>query len=215
MTARMSAARKEAFLAALAETGNATLAAEQAGLSRSWAGKARLTDAGFDARVRAARAAAEARLGALDGNRPPEGWRVRAAVELVVTRGGGRRGAQVARAAGDRRWGKRTEERFLTALGQTRNLRFSAGAAGMSVASLEKHMRKWPAFTRRVRAVLRISAARLAMLLITPREDEVEAALEAAGLRAIGVEGAWVPEEMSMAEMLRTARRNKRTINGE
>jgi hypothetical protein len=41
-----------AYLRALAETANATLAAERAGVSRTWAYKVREVDAGFDARCR-------------------------------------------------------------------------------------------------------------------------------------------------------------------
>jgi hypothetical protein len=89
MTAKMAAAKVEAFLAALAETGNASLSAKQAGLSRSWVTKARWVDAGLDARVREARAAAAARLGAARGNRPAEGWRMRGGVAAAVDQGEG------------------------------------------------------------------------------------------------------------------------------
>lgn len=200
MTAKMAAAKVEAFLAALAETGNATLAAAQAGLSRSWVNKARAVDAGLDARVRAARAAAAARLGALEANRPAEAWRTRGGVELVVTRRG-----QVARAPGARRWTKRMEERFLVAIRQTRNLEIAAPAVGMSVASLEKHRRRWPAFDRRVRAALRLSAGALAMRLVVEMEEE---GADAAAPALLG----W-PDGMTVEAAINTLRRHKAEIN--
>jgi hypothetical protein len=199
MTAKMSAARKEAFLAALAETGNASLSARQAGLSRSWVNKARAVDADLDARVAAARQAAAARLGACEGNRPPEAWRMRGGVELVLTKAG-----QVARAPGERRWTKRTEERFLRALGETRNLSIAAPAVGMSVASLEKHRAKWPAFDRRVRTALLLSARTLAMRLIEEDGGEWE------------TDDAWDwPTGMSVADVINSVLRHKQAIGSD
>jgi hypothetical protein len=193
MTAKMAAAKVEAFLAALAETGNASLSAKQAGLSRSWVTKARWVDATLDARVRAARAAAAARLGAARGNRPAEGWRMRGGVSLVVTRRG-----QIARAPGRRRWTREKEEHFLLALQKTRNLKVAAPAVGMSIASLEKHMRRWPAFRERVARALRISAPHLAMLLI---DDGAADPPEMPDLT-------W-PAGMDAGALIRTLRRNK------
>ena len=45
----ISTAREIAYLRALADTGNATLAAERAGVSRDWAYKKRKQDSRFDA----------------------------------------------------------------------------------------------------------------------------------------------------------------------
>jgi hypothetical protein len=201
MTARVAAAKVEAFLAALAETGNASLAATQAGLSRSWVNKARGADAGLDARVRAARAAAAGRLARCEGNRPPEEWRMRRGVELVVTRRG-----QIARAPGARRWTKRMEERFLFAVRETRNLRLAAPAVGMSLASLEKHRRRWSAFDRRVRAALRLSAGGLAMRLVVPADAPEEA------LEPMPAGFGW-PWGMSVATAINTLRRNPDVID--
>lgn len=55
-------AQEIAYLRALAETGNATLAAEKAGVSKSWTYKKRREDAAFDALCRRTVAAARVRL---------------------------------------------------------------------------------------------------------------------------------------------------------
>ncbi len=62
MSRKFSERRRKAFLSALAATGNQTLAAERVGVSRSWVGLQRATDAGFGAAVRAAIAVARERL---------------------------------------------------------------------------------------------------------------------------------------------------------
>lgn len=194
MTAKMAAGKVEAFLAALAETGNASLAAKQAGLSRSWVTKARWVDAALDAQVRAARAEAAGRLAACEANRPPEAWAMRKGAALVVTRRG-----QIARAPGRRRWTRHKEEHFLLALRKTRNLGVAAQAVGMSIASLEKHMARWPAFRERVSRALRISAPRLAMLLIA-----YDGGAEPPEMPDL----AW-PAGMDAGTLIRTLRRNK------
>lgn len=58
----ITSARELAYLRALAETGNATLAAQRAGVSRAWAYKKRAVDAGFDGWCRAMAAESRARL---------------------------------------------------------------------------------------------------------------------------------------------------------
>jgi hypothetical protein len=172
-------------------------------LSHAKPRRRRRADADFDKAVTAARAAAATRLGGAAGNRPPEAWRMRGGVELVVTRRG-----QIARAPGERRWTKRTEERFLVALRKTRNLSVAAPAAGMSIASLEKHRARWPAFDRRVRAALRLSYGPVAMRLIEGERLAGEAPDEVGGW-------AWQTMEMPLETLLRTARRNKGLINGD
>jgi len=97
MSAKISAARKAAFLKALAERGNFTLSAEKAKVSRSWVLLHRKADAAFDAACREAVAAAKARLGAHPERRPPSGWGHLDGVELVVRGTNGRR-VQIARA---------------------------------------------------------------------------------------------------------------------
>lgn len=62
MATRIEPARTAAYLRALADTGNATLAAERAGVSRDWAYKRREQDARFDRLCREMAALAKARL---------------------------------------------------------------------------------------------------------------------------------------------------------
>ena len=60
MPSKISIGREVIFLRALADTGNATLAAERAGVSWSWAYKRREVDARFDALFREITALARA-----------------------------------------------------------------------------------------------------------------------------------------------------------
>jgi hypothetical protein len=62
MPKTITTAQEFAYLRALAETGNATLAAERAGVSRTWAYKKRAVDAWFAERVRELTALAGERL---------------------------------------------------------------------------------------------------------------------------------------------------------
>lgn len=164
MTAKVSEAKRRAFLRAFAQSGNMTLSAERAGMSKSWVTKARRADPDFDLACRAAKAASVGRLGAGDCNRPPKGWRQSRGADLVVRRAG-RRPAQVVRSAGPWQWTPRAEARFLGLLPATRNLRLAAAQAGMGRASLEAHLRRWPDFRRRVRKALAIGRIRLGAAL--------------------------------------------------
>ncbi|HEY0414306.1 MAG TPA: hypothetical protein VGD66_14315 [Allosphingosinicella sp.] len=172
MVAKMSEKRVNAFLRAYARSGNMTLSAEQAGMSKSWAVKRRWVDAAFDAACRAAKQASVARLAGSGSNRPPEGWGQRAGVDLVVARGG-RRPPQVVRSLRTR-WTPRAEARFLGALGQSCNVRIACEEAGMTVSSYEAHRRRWPDFRRRVAEALAIGRVRIEARL----EAEAEAGAE-------------------------------------
>lgn len=147
MYKKMNAARRAAFLRALAATGNVTLAAERAGVSRSWVVKARRAEPEFEAACAAAVAQAAARLGAEEGNRPPAGWGFLDGAELVV-RGSNRRRVQIARARAGQ-WSARTEDRFLAALASTCNVKASCAAAGKGFTSAYAHRKRWPDFARR------------------------------------------------------------------
>src|SRR5438105_14211383 len=63
MPAEVSTSRLFAFLKGLRDTGNATLAAEWAGVSRDWAYKRRRHDPWFEALYREMKAVARERLG--------------------------------------------------------------------------------------------------------------------------------------------------------
>ena len=164
--------RCAAFVRALEATGNVTLAAERACVSRSWVLKRRREDPGFDAACRAAIAAACGSLGEREANRHPDkGWGSLDGVELVV-RGttGGRSGAakprvQVARARAGQ-WTARVENRFLAVLAATCNVKAALAEVGMSKASAYAHKKRWAGFERRWHAALAEGAVQLEWALL-------------------------------------------------
>jgi hypothetical protein len=101
----ISTAQDLAYLRALAETGNATLAAERAGVSRTWAYKRRERDARFDRLCREAASQAKARL----------------RVRVNRDRKGG--------------WTAALERRFLAALAATRDVPLALLQVGISAPS--------------------------------------------------------------------------------
>lgn len=147
MTAKFSEARRRTFLAALGATGNQTLAAEKAKVSRSWVQLHRSTDPDFKAACEAAVAEAKTRLRLYPERRPPSGWGFLDGAELVVKGANGRR-AQIARSR-LKQWSPRVEQRFLAALAATCNVRASCAEAGMSVASAYAHRKRWHGFAQR------------------------------------------------------------------
>lgn len=159
MTASTSDRKRSAFLRAFARTGNQSLAAEQAGVSRSTVRNLRLRDPGFDAGWRCAKAESARRL-AGDGNRPPRGWERRDNCDLAVSRAG-RRAAQVVRSSGPSRWTPRAEERFLGLVRQCGNVRLACARAGRRLSSYEAHWRRWPDFRRRVEAARAFARLRI------------------------------------------------------
>lgn len=165
MTVKMSGKRREAFLAALEASGNQTLAAERACVSRSWVCKARAVDPEFDSKVRAAIEAADARLRGGEGNRPAaRGWGHLDGVELVV-RGSNRRQAQIARARAGQ-WTARSEDRFLQVLASTCNVKAAYLEAGKSKGSAYTHRRRWPAFARRWDEAEKMGSIRVELALV-------------------------------------------------
>lgn len=160
MTRKFGEARKAAFLAALGETGNQTIAAERAKVSSSWVQLHRSQDEGFRRQVAEAVAAARERLGRRrdaaggeGGCRPPEKWRFLRGEELVLrgTGSGGGGGAgrrvQIARAR-LRQWSARTEKRFLATLAATCNVKAACAEVGLTAASAYNHRKRWPVFAR-------------------------------------------------------------------
>lgn len=170
MSAKISAARRSAFLKALEETGNQTLAAERAKVSRSWVLLHRKRDAGFDAAVRRAcldfarHERERVARGERSGNGPPSGWGHLDGVALVV-RGtgdgiGGRRRVQIARAR-LKQWDARAEDRFLEVLAATCNVKAGCAAVGLTAASAYEHRKRWPAFAARWDQVVAWSSERI------------------------------------------------------
>lgn len=183
MSKKFSAARKQAFLTYLARTGNQTLAAEMAKVSRSWVGLHRSGDARFDADCRAAveqakvrlREAAEAETDE-DQERPSTGsgraalgkLTYHAGAELVVRgtggSGGGKR-VQIGRAR-LKQWTPRVETRFLAALAASCNVKAACAEVGMWPASAYNHRKRWPGFARRWDAAIDTGFARLEAALV-------------------------------------------------
>jgi hypothetical protein len=196
MTAKIGEAKRRAFLKAYARSGNLTLSAEEAGVSRSWVSLTRRSDPAFDAQCRAAKAASAERLAASGCNRPPAAWKRRGGIELVVQRSG-RRAPQVVRSPGSC-WTPRSEGRFLGMLRQCNNLRLACQWAGLTLSSYEAHWRRWPDFRRRVSEARAFAGAYL------------DALCEAERGRSLDFED-W-PEpgpEPSIARRIRLARRHK------
>jgi hypothetical protein len=168
MTAKTSPARRAAFMAAVAATGNRTLAAERARVSPSWVTLHRATDPAFraelDAALATARATLAAQRSARAGMRPAAGLRTAAGEELVVRGGNGRR-TQIARAR-LRQWTPRIEARFVDALAGCCNVRAACAAVGLSVASAYNHRARWHAFAESWDAALATGYARIEAALI-------------------------------------------------
>jgi len=161
---KMSERRRAAFLRALEESGNQTLPAERACVSRSWVCKERGLDAVFDSACRRAIEAADARLRAAEGNRPEaRGWGHLDGVELVVRGTGGNGGGrlvQIARARAGQ-WTAASEDRFLEVLAATCNAKAAYEAAGKSKGSAYSHRKRWAGFGRRWQAAEEIGYGRI------------------------------------------------------
>ena len=205
MSHKTSPARRVAFFNALAETGNQTLAAERARVSRSWVQLHRSTDPAFDEACKAAIAEAKAGFVALRTNgtmRPPRNWGFLDGEELVVRGSNGRR-VQIARAR-LHQWTPRVEERFLATLAETCNLRASLRAVGLSAASLHEHRKRWPAFDERCEEALAIGYER------------IDRGLDAGALRLLDPAAARVPAvppaiaPMSVDDAIRLVRLHER-----
>jgi hypothetical protein len=168
MSRKTSPVRRAAFLQAVAETGNQTIAAERAKVSRSWVQLHRSTDPAFDAKVRAALRQAQDRLGGHGARKPPSGWGHLDGEELVVKgtggSGGGKR-VQIARAR-VKQWTPRVEDRFLATLAATCNVKAACAEVGMTAASAYGHRQRWPAFGRRWEAAVEEGMVRLEAALI-------------------------------------------------
>lgn len=175
MWKKITAARRDGFLRALEACGNQTVAAERARVSRAWVCKWRKLDPAFDAAVKAAVAAAAARLRAeaADGSvKPPRGWGHLDGVELAVRGTGGRLGrrVQIAR-AGPREWSPAVERRFLDVLAATCNVSAAIAEIGKSKGSAYGHRKRWPAFAKNWDQVLAEAYASLEIAVLQNAEN--------------------------------------------
>jgi hypothetical protein len=135
-----------AYLRALADTGNATLAAERSGVSRTWAYKRREVDARFDALCREM----------IDRFRTPEPPHpARAAGESPSPAYGRGTGKRVRVNRGRKGgWTAAKEARFLAALAATRDVPLAALQVRISTVSAYRHRMVRPDFAARWRAAL-------------------------------------------------------------
>jgi hypothetical protein len=162
MSAKITASRRRAFLTYLTNTGNVSLSAERAKVSRSWVRLHRAEDPAFDEACREALAVAGARLGAgphspaagsdhaphgpLPGA-PPAGRGYFEGHELVVYGTNGVR-TQVRRARLNQ-WSPSTEDRFLALLAGSCNVKAACREIGLAFSSAYAHRNRWPGFARR------------------------------------------------------------------
>lgn len=144
MSRKYPAQRRGAFLRYLGETGNVTLAAERAKVSRSWVRLHRSADPAFDEACREALRRARESLGS---RKPPDGWAFQEGEELVVNGSNGRR-VQVRRAKLSQ-WTARVERRFLAVLRCTCNVKAACRDVGLWPPSAYAHRQRWPDFARR------------------------------------------------------------------
>ena len=164
MSAKITSRRRAKFLHFLTASGNLSLSAERAKVSRSWVGLHRSSDPAFDDACRGAIAEARVALGHRQARGASGGWGFAHGAELVINASNGRR-VQVRRAK-YRQWTPRIELRFLDALVDTCNAKAAARAAGMSVSSAYAHRRRWPRFAASWDEAVEIGAAVLEGALI-------------------------------------------------
>ena len=173
MTKKTNEKRKAAFFTALAETGNQTISAERARVSRSWVVQWQARDPAFRAEMDDCIAGAAVRLAAASSQAPDEGW-VDIDGEELVLRGVNNRLVQVARARLGQ-WTPRVEARFLRTLAATCNVTAACKAVGLSTASAYSRRRRWPSFEKRWDEAIEIGYARLEMALLENGCNTLEA----------------------------------------
>lgn len=165
MSKAFGAARRAAFLRALAETGNFTLAAARAKVSRSWVTLHRAEDPAFRAAGDAAVAAARERLIAgAESTQAPAKWGLQGGAALVVRGTNGRR-VQIAQAR-VKQWDPAAEARFLQTLKATCNVKAACAAVGLTQASAYGHRKRWPRFADRWDDAIGEGAMRLEVALL-------------------------------------------------
>lgn len=226
MSKKISAARRAAFLKAVAETGNQTLAAERAKVSRSWVCLHRSGDPAFDAAVREAMAEAQRLLceHPLPAQPPAEspspvkgeGKKGKRPLyhqghELVIrgTRSGkkghSKRLVQIGRAR-VKQWTARAEQRFLEVLAETANVKAACAVVGLSPCSAYNHRDRRPDFARRWYETRSIAHVRIEMAYL----EQANAMLTEGGVPCDGP-----IREMTASEALYLIEMNKRREAGE
>jgi hypothetical protein len=180
------ARRAEWFLAALAESGNATMAAEAAGVGRGRIYARRRGDAAFAQRWTEALARFEAgqREGLAADEAPPEAagaiWeKVTVADGLVLRRG--RRGAMQLAAARPRDWSGRIQAAFLDHYVASGNVALAARAAGVAPGTVWRRRRTDPDFAAAWDALKQETYDRMELMLIERATAQIAGPAEAGG----------------------------------
>ena len=209
MTAKISPRHRQAFIEALAESGNYAIAAAEVRVSRDWAFRLRRRDEAFDAACREAVRLAQDRPRREITYRPLH--RVprspspaNAGEEMVIQRGNGRR-VQVKRARPDQ-WTEETAHRFLAALAGTCNVGMAAAVVGTSQTSAYARRRLDPGFARAWAEALEIGYVRLQANLFEAT--------------TCFFEGEPIPDEnpirsMTVAEAIQSLNMHKFAVRGE
>lgn len=203
MSRKTSPRRIAAFFAALEESGNQTLAAERARVSRSWVSLHRASTPGFRERMDAAIATARERLGGAASVEPGDPrWRFQGGEELVVR--GARSGkSRIARARLDG-MNPRAEKRFLAMMAASGSAGRACRAARVSMAAAYNHRKRWPAFGIAWRRAERIAVFRLDDYLCESAQIMIDTAFDRPdGDYAPGEEPMMpIPPDMRVPEIL-------------
>lgn len=215
MSTKTSPARRAAFMAAVAETGNQTLACERAKVSQSWVTLHRSTDPAFRAELEAAVATARARLAgdrAAGGTMAPgRGWGSQGGEELVARGGNGRR-TQIARAR-LKQWTPRIEARFLDVLAGNANVKAACAAVGLTQASAYNHRHRRASFRDRWDAALAVGYARIETAMVGQL-----GAMLGSGMDADGCERETTPDltitHLNVDAALQALRLHQRRVQG-
>ena len=163
--------QNRAFLAALARTGNARLAARAVDLHRATLTRRRASHPAFAADWDAALALAHASLAVPprhdqpdtgDRRATPAGGAAVTGEPHLIRQQSGRQ----LRAPAARRLTRAVEQAFLAALSATANVRLSAKAAGFTHSAFYQHKRNHPGFAREWRLALQLGYDRLELALI-------------------------------------------------
>jgi hypothetical protein len=164
MSAKTSKARTQAFFTALAETGNQTISAERAGVSRSWVVQRQAADAAFRTEMDVCVATAKTRLADEQANQAQELGFDSDGVELVM-RGCNGRLNQIARARVGQ-WTPRLEARFLGMIGKSCNVTAACRMLGVSPASAYYRRKAWPRFAERWDEAIALGTMQLEYALV-------------------------------------------------
>ena len=156
---------RRGFLRALGRCGNVRMAAEEAGVGRSWLYRVRREEPAFAAEWEAAVAGFDSGLVASDSPLPNPSPAEGRGASAVVLRGNKFGRVQVA-AARENDWTPEREEVFLGELGATCNVSASARAAGLSPKGVYARRRKWPAFASAWDEALTLGFVRLEAKLV-------------------------------------------------